>query len=122
MNEVRWRQIEELYQSAVKLGATERGALLASADPGLRREVEVLLAEQGDSTVTQIAAGFQLGTYRIEAPIGEGGMGVVYRAFDTKLNRSPRSNFSQMTWPMPQRAAASSARRSWRPRSTIRTF
>jgi tRNA A-37 threonylcarbamoyl transferase component Bud32/WD40 repeat protein len=93
MNEVRWRQIEELYESAVKLGATERGALLASADPGLRREVEVLLAEQGDSTVTQIAAGFQLGTYRIEAPIGEGGMGVVYRAFDTKLNRPAAVKF-----------------------------
>jgi Tol biopolymer transport system component/tRNA A-37 threonylcarbamoyl transferase component Bud32 len=83
----RWRQIEELYQSALKLGAAERSALLAGADPELRREVEALLAEQGGSTVTQIAVGFQLGTYRIEAPIGEGGMGVVYRALDTKLNR-----------------------------------
>jgi eukaryotic-like serine/threonine-protein kinase len=83
----RWRQIEELYQSAQKLAAAERSALLAGADPDLRREVEALLAEQGDSTVTQVAVGFQLGTYRIEAPIGEGGMGVVYRALDTKLNR-----------------------------------
>src|SRR6202521_3453731 len=83
----RWRQIEELYQSALKLGAADRSALLAGADPDLRREVEALLAEQADSTVTQIAAGFQLGTYRIEAPIGEGGMSVVYRALDTKLNR-----------------------------------
>src|SRR6202521_288898 len=83
----RWRQIEELYQSALKLAAAERSALLAGADPDLRREVEALLAGQGDSTVTQIAVGFQLGTYRIEAPIGEGGMGVVYRALDTKLNR-----------------------------------
>jgi len=32
--------------------------------------------------------GFQLGTYRIEAQVGEGGMGEVYRAFDTKLNRT----------------------------------
>src|ERR1700674_340311 len=83
----RWRQIEELYQSSLKLAAAERSALLAGADPDLRREVEALLAEQGDSTVTQVAVGFELGTYRIEAPIGEGGMGVVYRALDTKLNR-----------------------------------
>jgi serine/threonine protein kinase len=93
MTSDRWRQIEELYQAAVKLGAAERSALLAEADPELRREVEALLAEQGDSTVTQIAAGFQLGTYRIEAPIGEGGMGVVYRAFDTKLNRPAAIKF-----------------------------
>jgi serine/threonine protein kinase/Tol biopolymer transport system component len=83
----RWQQIEELYQSALKLGAADRSALLAGADPDLRREVEALLAEQGDSTVTQVAMGFQLGAYRVEAPIGEGGMGVVYRALDTKLNR-----------------------------------
>jgi eukaryotic-like serine/threonine-protein kinase len=83
----RWRQIEELYQLALKLGAAERSALLAGADPDLRHEVETLLAEQADSDVTQVAVGFQLGTYRIEAPIGEGGMGVVYRALDTKLNR-----------------------------------
>jgi hypothetical protein len=68
----RWRQSEERYQSALKLGAAERSALLAGADPDRRREVEALLAGQADSTVTQIGAGFQLGTYRIEAPIGEG--------------------------------------------------
>ena len=34
-----------------------------------------------------IAAGTRLGPYEIVAPIGAGGMGEVYRARDTKLNR-----------------------------------
>ncbi len=35
-----------------------------------------------------LATGVQLGPYEILAPRGTGGMGEVYRALDTKLNRA----------------------------------
>jgi len=34
-----------------------------------------------------LAPGTMIGPYRVESPLGEGGMGTVYRALDTKLNR-----------------------------------
>jgi eukaryotic-like serine/threonine-protein kinase len=35
-----------------------------------------------------LSAGTRLGPYEIEAPIGAGGMGEVYRAIDTRLDRT----------------------------------
>jgi len=35
-----------------------------------------------------LASGTRLGSYEIQAPIGAGGMGEVYRATDTKLGRA----------------------------------
>ena len=39
-------------------------------------------------SLPQPAIGSQLGPYRIEAPLGSGGMGKVYRALDTRLRRT----------------------------------
>jgi serine/threonine protein kinase len=40
-----------------------------------------------DWTIDMLTAGTSLGPYEIIAPLGAGGMGEVYRARDTKLNR-----------------------------------
>jgi eukaryotic-like serine/threonine-protein kinase len=97
MTPERWRQIEELYHAARQHGR----AVLADSDPELRREVELLLEQDSsgklldrsvtdllpESTLTLAVAGSQVGSYKIEALLGHGGMGEVYRALDSKLNR-----------------------------------
>src|SRR5215467_12831347 len=110
MDSERWRQVEEVYHAAVEVEPKARAAFLETACQGdheLRREVESLLAQDDsnargpidrpvwahDASVGETAEprdlspGVQIGVYRIEAPVGAGGMGIVYSAMDTKLNR-----------------------------------
>ncbi len=96
----RWRQVVDLYQAAQGCTPDQRAALPGYADPEMRALVERMLGMTGtafldpptagslsDPELTRTAPGSQIGPYRIEAQIGAGGMGIVYCASDTRLDR-----------------------------------
>lgn len=115
MDADRWRHISKIFHAALERPPGERDAFLelACGDDGeLRREVSSLLASHAvdDDFIKQPAftagaellraptpeetsaraeslVGRRLGPYLIEAGLGYGGMGVVWRARDTRLDR-----------------------------------
>jgi eukaryotic-like serine/threonine-protein kinase len=108
MTPERFQQVQAIFLAALDRGPKERAAFLdraCSDDRDLRREVESLIAAHEssdpllDRTVGAIAAqvlaqeqgetmvGQVVGAYRVERQIGRGGMGEVYMARDTRLDR-----------------------------------
>ena len=108
----RWREVEALFNAACSSSSARVEELLAQAKPEVREEVEALLAQQHsdgpldrsalvfltsddgetvDDRLAQpamrLAPGLTLGPYVVVSTLGRGGMGEVYRARDTKLDR-----------------------------------
>jgi serine/threonine protein kinase/Tol biopolymer transport system component len=98
-----WARLKEVFDGARALPPAARAAFLTGAcrgDAALQLQVEQLLASHDaaagfletpalvdDAATATTLDGQRLGTYQIERRIGTGGMGEVYRAVDTRLNR-----------------------------------
>ena len=107
----RWHEIESLYHLARQKAPEDRTAYLERAcegDESLRREVESLLSldkeaatflETEEIPVTQgtadpsLRGGEQIGPYTIQGFLEKGGMGEVYKARDTRLDRTVAVKF-----------------------------
>jgi Tol biopolymer transport system component/predicted Ser/Thr protein kinase len=106
VTQARWNLIESIFHAALEQPSSDRSAFLKEACAGDEKalaEVTALLAGHQDSGFLQssvaadagrvleqrvaVQPGERLGPYLIEAHIATGGMGVVYRARDTRLDR-----------------------------------
>jgi serine/threonine-protein kinase len=104
----RWREVSRLFNRAAEMAATEREAWLSrecAGDTELLREVEGLLKNDGQTELfTKIDKGVMgailswnedsealparfISHYEVLEKLSEGGMGMIYRAHDTQLNR-----------------------------------
>jgi Tol biopolymer transport system component/predicted Ser/Thr protein kinase len=100
-----WAEVELAFDAILELPEEHHADFLAKLPPAVRAQVESLLrahfragsfleretyapSSSGENRGgIALEANTSIGSYRVERTIGAGGMGVVYRALDTKLNR-----------------------------------
>lgn len=95
----RWKKVQEIWRAALEAEPGSRSAFVREAcagDASLEAEIQSLLAhdredseflEPPEATLEAPIEGTVIQQYAVLEKIGAGGMGIVFRARDTRLNR-----------------------------------